>query len=246
MNAYYRRFTVITTCHGRWHHLELTWPTWVAQDYPRTDFVIATSGPDEAPMQLAADEQFYGTLLRIRNTSYFRPSRYRNLGAMVSRGEYLGFVDADVSLAPQWVSYCVSKLKQRYDLIINEASLRGNDAGGISGTMAISRWLFEKIRGYNENLDSTWGYEDTDLIIRAQRAGGRVSGYPVGLLRVIRHGDKVRQKNFLQSELRARLPKLYLRHMRMCDEDARLHPYEVNFVSRIGPFPVEQLSQVNK
>ena len=224
---------VITTCFGRWHHLLKSWQNWKQLSGAEIEFVIVAAGPDDAPIKITQDEYFDGVLVRVRNCDYYRPSYLRNVGAKVSRSDYLAFVDADILLDSRWAAFCVSELVSNADLIVHSSTYNNKDAGGVSGTLAISRWLFEKVNGYSENLDGRWGYEDTDLIIRAQRAGGRVSSYPAHFAAVgTQHSDEDRISNFKYNDA-PKIPTTYLKQMKVADDDKAIHLFEANRIKRL-------------
>jgi len=166
----------------------------------------------------------------------------RNIGAAAATGEILGFVDADVYLVPQWANHCVAQLQQRCDAVINSVTWSEADAGGCTGTCVLQRWLFERVNGFNENLDAAWGYEDTDLLVRLQRAGGRVGSYPVSMVRHINHGDDLRQCHFI-GKRQARAPGTFMQHLDTCRRDAEVHCYEANRVRRLT-FPTPEITQI--
>lgn len=224
-------FSLITVCHGRWHHLVHTLSTRLYQTYPRCEFVLVASGADNSPMAVLDEPDLRGRVVRV-SAQHYRASYLRNLGAKFAAGELLGFVDADIYLAAEWAELCSEALRCA-DLVINQLLMDREDSGGATGTCAMQRWLFEKIRGYNENLDNAWGYEDTDLFVRAQRAGGRALGYPIGAVRHIGHSDAERQENFIDAHETARVPQTFIRHMQTCALDYRIHPYEANRVRRL-------------
>jgi len=234
--GYYRQFSIISICHNRWSHLAESWISWCHQDYPRVQRIVVVSGEQDSS-NLLRESGFDGVIIRVHNCPYFRPSFLRNLGLLAATGEYLGFVDADITLHPSWVSHCVSLLRRSSDLLVRKDLYEQRDPGGASGTCAISRWLFEKIRGYNENLDLAWGYEDTDLYLRGQRAGGRFGAYSISLVTHRNHDDVLRGQYF-RERVAPRTPRLLVQHMRTCDLDAAVHPYEANRVRRVSFPPV--------
>lgn len=241
---YFKKFSLITVCYDRWYHLQHVIRSWFEQDYPKLEFVVVAGGTDDGPLQLVQIEEFHGMVLRIRNAPNYRASYMRNAGAMAAQGEVLGFVDADIVLDKQWVSYCMMQLQRRYDIVANEGTLNDQDSGGCSGTQALQRWLFEKIHGFNENLDYSWGYEDTDLLVRAQRAGGRPMGYPPSMVRHIKHGDDVRQKHFI-GQWEPRAPRTFMQQLDVCRRDTEIHLYEANRVQRLS-FPPDEITKIAK
>lgn len=243
---HYTKFSLITLCMDRWVQLAQSFTTWMMQDYPSIEHIVVLAGDDDAPQAITHHESFAGKLIRVRNSPFFRPSHYRNLGATHATGEYLGFIDADMlTTSNQWISHCVNTLRTCADLVVTQALYDGVDSGGHSGTCAIARWLFEKIRGYNENLDECWGYEDTDFYIRAQRAGGRVFCFPDSMLTHQPHTDDDRARYFKLTEFGPRTPRVFVRQMRICDHDEDIHPYEANRVRRTS-FPLEIVTMIEK
>jgi hypothetical protein len=218
--------------------------SWYRQDYPQVEYVIVGGPQDDGLKLLPQNEYFHGTLLHVRNAPHYRASYMRNLGVLAATGEILCFVDADIALDPNWVSFCVAQLKRRFDIVVNSPLLSSKDMGGATGTLAIQRWLFERIRGYNENLDYAWGYEDTDLIVRSQKAGGRVSGYPPAMLRHITHEDSVRSRHFCD-EHDPRAPKTFMQHLKVCQDDCEIHLFEANRVQRLR-FPPDEITKIVK
>lgn len=241
---YYRKVSLINVCYDRREHLEASWPSWCAQTYPRVEHVVVV-GHDEAAADISKDRMFQGRVVLVRGCTSYRGCYLHNLGARWSTGEYLCFVDADVRLQDTWVTYCIGQLTKTHDIVVHESAISpSGDAGGASGTYAIARWLFEKIRGYNENLDGSWGYDDTDVFIRAQRAGGRLATYPSSMVQAAVHDDAVRAKHFSQP-LPPRHARTFLAKMRICDQDEQIHRFEANRVRRLT-FPSSSISVIEK
>lgn len=234
--SYERKISIVTVCYRRWHHLRSTIRSWLASDYPSFEVVVVANGDDPDVEYVTRYSDFRGQVLLLDNSPYYRSSYMRNVGALAARGEYLAFVDADVWLHPTWLSSCMHQLQKDSDIVINDGIVRGRDCGGATGTMAIAKWLFERVHGYNENLDYSWGYEDTDLLIRSQRAGGRVGSYSPELLNHVQHGDSERSKYFCKKH-DPRRSAVFLQHIRECEKDAAIHPFEANRLQRLNFSP---------
>lgn len=117
-------------------------------------------------------------------------SRQRNHGARVGSGEWLLFLDSDMSLETDTVEECLSVSKSGSSaVIIPEISIgtgfwarckaleRSCYVGDntIEAARWISRSLFDRLGGFDEELT---GEEDWDLTVRVRRAGksiGRTS-----------------------------------------------------------------------
>lgn len=238
-SGYSRRLSLITTCVGRWYHLREAVRTWCRSLYPSLELIVVSS--DEDAMQLSHGSLMPGALVRV-SSNLFRGGYLRNLGARVSSGEYLGFVDADAVMRDDWPTVCAEML-QRCDLVLDSRLAAGLPSGSTSGTHCIQRWLFERIRGYNENLDASWGYEDTDLYVRAQQAGGDVGGYPVEIIHSIGHSDADRQFRHADDSRAARTPQLTAKKIRISSGDMWLHPFEANRIRRMS-YPKDRVEVV--
>lgn len=233
--------SVVTVCYDRWQHLQRTWPQLMEQEYRPLEVIVVCNGADNGPLQLLHDPRAETRIVRIDNSAAYRASRFRNLGALAARGKYLAFVDSDVHLSSVWTNTVMREMQARPAgaVVINEAMTKMADAAGCSGTLAIHRWVFERIGGYNENLDLSWGVEDTDLIERAQFAGAQAIAYPAVLTQHRDHDDVLRNKHHVR-KLPPRFPKTFFQQMKIAEADRAIHPYEANRVSRLR-LPLERV-----
>lgn len=139
-------------------------------------------------------------------------ARLRNLGAQaVGEVDALAFIDADCELHPGWVASGLERL-DAIDLVGSRA-LASPDAPWVARRWAaieraqaqddrvwsqhlmISRLIFERIGGFNENLATG---EDLDLSTRVHRAGGRVGLEPTMV--AVHHGFPRTLRTFLRRE----------------------------------------------
>ena len=107
----------------------------------------------------------------------------KNMGARVAKGEYVVFIDADMTLAPTVLEECLAVAGPRRAIIIPEESFganfwarakvlerrcyRGNDA--IEAARFFRREDFLALGGFDEDLVASG--EDLDVSQRARRAG---------------------------------------------------------------------------
>ncbi len=207
--------SLITVCHGRWEYLRRVWPSWRAQTWSPIEFVVVAAGPDDSPLQLLR-EGFPGKLVRVTNAPYFQLSAWRNVGARYACGEWLAFVDCDILLHPDWARKWMEQCGS------GELFRLAHFQKGVVGTCGVARWVYEKVRGYNENMDEQWGLEDYDFYRRVEAAGGRVQGYRGDYLTHLHHSDAARAENM-------RIKVLDQRNLRKIErEDRAVHAWETN------------------
>jgi glycosyltransferase involved in cell wall biosynthesis len=149
-----------------------------SQTYSPIELVVVDNHSSDRTLEIA------GRLADIVETFGPERSAQRNRGAQFSHGEYLLFVDSDMTLAPRVVGDCLDSLRVNGapGAIIPETSVGegflakcraferscyvGDDT--IEGARFFPRTEFEWARGYDENLIAM---EDWDLSIRV--AAGR-------------------------------------------------------------------------
>ena len=233
--------SVITTCYKRWDMLDQTLASKQANvEHAGGELIIVTDDIEEAKRrQLAAGTVVVGVI----GCELFRVSSFRNFGAAFATSDHLYFIDADVNVqVPAWVDFIEERFDSKYDCIASDANGKGLPVWRTvdralfehtAGTMAVSRWVFAKINGFNRNLDVRWGGEDDDLRIRAQRAGGRMCCYPSSTLTShIPHSDEKRLEHTVDktSPLLSNCAKT----IATMQADWKLHPYETGILDRLG------------
>lgn len=91
-------------------------------------------------------------------------SKCKNLAHRMGTGEYLCNLDADNWVSEQWLNEILPLLKP--DVVIRGAR---NDSWG---RVLLHRDVFNKLGGHDEHMMG-WGYEDVDLVRRAELLGCR-------------------------------------------------------------------------
>lgn len=141
----------------------------------------------------------------------------RNTGAGQARGKYLVFIDADVSITPDWFQPFLDTIKSMQDnpyMITGSRCLTAEAAGWIanswfrqapavrqathvgSGHMITSKVLFKDLGGFDERLQSA---EDFDFCSRAKQSGAMV--LENHNLKVIHFGAPDTLAEFFQREI---------------------------------------------
>ena len=174
--------TLVTVCKGRLDHLKQTLPTFVTQAGVRCVVV------DYACPQGTGDwvESHFPEVRVVRHQEDdWCLARGRNLGARAAGTEWLMFVDADIRLAPDFVTAIRPRLTPgiHYRATPLQASCHG--------TVICHRRDFEAVGGYDEAFLG-WGGEDDDLYYRFAVRGVGAEGFPVAMLSPIEHGDEER------------------------------------------------------
>jgi glycosyltransferase involved in cell wall biosynthesis len=122
-------------------------------------------------------------------------SGLRNSGALRSKGDYLGFIDADCTVPHDWVDHIMDYL-QRPDIGVvgctykvpssswvalawdlkNEKRRRLGEVSFVpAGGLAVSKKNFLRIKGFDERLVTN---EDCDLCFRLKRANKKIWSVP--------------------------------------------------------------------
>jgi glycosyltransferase involved in cell wall biosynthesis len=158
------------------------------QTYASTEVFVVDNYSSDNTMEVAS--RFGARVILFRGAR----SEARNVGARVSSGEYLLFVDSDMELTCRVIGDCVAKLENGFDaVIISEISVGqgfwakcralekscylGDDS--IEAARFFKRSVFKTIDGYDVSLEAG---EDWDLTCRARKAGykiGRTNSFVV-------------------------------------------------------------------
>ena len=178
------QITYITTCKGRLAHVKQTLPRAVAQGFPCV--VVDYSCPDGAGDWVTANFPQV-RVVRIDGEAGFNPSRARNAGAQVARTPWLGFFDADILIAPTFLSV-VEPLLAPGNFYRAQPVTRQT-----WGSVVCAREDFAAIRGYDETY-AGWSGEDDDLLRALLYLGRRHMGFDSALLDEIPHSNELRVK----------------------------------------------------
>jgi hypothetical protein len=121
-------------------------------------------------------------VVAIKDRPAFNVSIARNLGAAATSADFLMFLDADAMPSGSLGAF------------LREAQLSEHEfftwPHGV-GECLVPRSKFMEVGGYDEVMDG-WGYEDTDLSIRIERAGLRRRQFDSDMISIISHPDEIR------------------------------------------------------
>jgi len=178
-------FSFITTCKGRLQHLQQTLPLMVRQE--NSEVVVVDYGCPQNTDDWVEQNFPQVKVVRVTDDEGFCASRARNMGAQAAQSEWLIFIDADILLVGDLLTWL------RPQLAPGIFFRAGNDDFDMYGTFLCRRDDFEKTGGYDELLRG-WGREDKDIYYRLGRTGCEQKFFPEHFLDVIKHGDEERTR----------------------------------------------------
>lgn len=166
------------------------------QDLPdgAHEIVLSDFGSDAEHAQAVADvaARHGARVVRTPTTELWNRSRALNIGIRAARGDLVLCTDADMIFAPDFVRAVIDEIERGEVLVlcrcrdlpedVPEQAWDGSDFPGLlarstfrqtRGTGACQgakKSFFERVRGYDESY-VFWGFEDNDMVSRAERAG---------------------------------------------------------------------------
>lgn len=178
------KFSFITTCKGRLHHLQQTLPLMVSQADSEC-IVVDYNCPQKTGDWV---EKNYPQVKVVRETNdAWNISRARNLGAQAANTEWLVFIDADIRLTGDLFAWLDPRLAPGNFF---RAGLTREKMDNF-GTFTCHRNDFAKTGGYDELLRG-WGKEDNDMYYRLRKSGCAQHFFPAHILDPIPHDDTQR------------------------------------------------------
>ena len=195
------KISYCTTTMGRLHHLWLTLSSNLQHNqYSDVEFVVldygSQDGVAEWVQQAFPDELKSGRLqfYRLPWPSKFHAAHAKNCAHRLAHGEIVANVDADTFVLPEYGQMLREHLEAGAN---NCVRLLPPDRSQFSlcGRIAMRREDFIRLGGYNENLQG-YGYEDTNLLERAQRLGLKIIGLSSAYAACLEHSDSERTVNY--------------------------------------------------
>ena len=174
-NAHFPLVSVIIPTFNSARHIVSCIESLMNQEYPNIDIILVDNFSSDQTCNLV--ENFKANVLKVKALR----AEARNIGASVSKGDYLLHIDSDMILNPKIVCECVVKCeKEGYDaLIIPEISIGD---GYLAGCRSLQKKITENEQGYESvrflrasTFASVGGYdeqleagEDFDLHFRVE------------------------------------------------------------------------------
>ena len=155
------RFSIVTTCKGRLHHLKQSLPRFLAQ--PDCEVIVVDYDCPDGTADYVRREHPEAQVVAVADAPLFNISDARNRGAAAAVGDWLVFLDADVLIAPDLFERVAATLKPqghyyRFNSLTPE----------LLGSCMVQRADFLLVRGYDVAIDS-YGGEDKEFYARLER-----------------------------------------------------------------------------
>lgn len=170
------RFSIVTTCKGRLHHLKESLPRFLKQR--DTEVIVVDYDCPDGTGDYVRRTHPEAKVVTVADAPIFNISHARNLGAEAATGEWLAFLDADVMVTPRMFERLAATVKPP------SVSSRGANSretkpqgpkyyrfgsGNLSlfGSCLVRREDFRDVQGYDAVIQS-YGGEDNDLYSRLE------------------------------------------------------------------------------
>ncbi len=195
--------TLVTTCKGRLEYLRQTLP-WMATR-PEIQCVLVDYNCPQHAAEWAEQNHPQVRTVRVHDAADFNLCKARNLGAQICTTPFIGFVDSDVLLTPDFHHFALPLLQQKRYVRSD------SPAHELAGFVMCALQDFTMAGGYDETFEG-WGAEDTDFYLRLELTGCRKTTLDSHLTRALTHTDGLRtQFHRLRDRfLSLRINSLYL------------------------------------
>jgi len=174
--------SVIIPAHNEESCIEKTILSIKAQTYKNFEIIVVCDACKDKTFEIAKKHT-----QKVYKKDYKNISKTRNYGAKFAEGKILIFMDADTLASKNYFQKVVNAVNTGYDfgcakLKSNTRTIRGKSvtsalnagiwlSSATGGNLFITKKLFNKINGFDKNMKRG---EDTDLEVRAKKAGGKI------------------------------------------------------------------------
>ncbi|WP_395021627.1 glycosyltransferase family 2 protein [Dongia sp.] len=189
------RFSIVTTCKGRLHHLKDSLPRFLKQR--DTEVIVVDYDCPDGTGDYVRRVHPEAKVVSVADAPVFNISHARNLGAAAATGEWLAFLDADVMVAPNMFQRIAAMLSAPGNKAQQRKYFRFQ-SGMLSlfGSCLVRQEDFRAVQGYDAVIQG-YGGEDNDLYARLERnkvARGRLDAKLVEAC--LDHGQEERVQFF--------------------------------------------------
>lgn len=174
--------SIVTRCMNRLHDVSRTLPVNIkhAEDYQQVEFVLLDYGSTDGVGRWVRDEMMdhiqSGKLVYYRTTEpkYFCPNHSQNVTFRLAEGSLVANVDTDNYIHKGYLerlNQCASVASSRLLIVPDNFLIPGGDRLYLKGRFAMYKKDIEMLRGFDEDLDGGFGYDDMNFVLRAMMAG---------------------------------------------------------------------------
>ena len=174
-------------------------------DYPEAEFVLldynSSDGLEDWVRSELGDYLDSGRLRYCRTecSEYFRPGHSRNLSFRLAKGELITNVDTDNLMWDGFLrrlNQCASVADQGLLIVPESFMLPNSNRLLLKGRFTLYRKDIEMLRGFDEELDEGFSYDDVNFVLRAIMARFRIVRFEDRFVRGrIPTSDEDRHKN---------------------------------------------------
>jgi hypothetical protein len=187
----------------RLHHLEKTLPVNLlsCSSYPECEFVVLNYGSKDGMDSWMRNKLGYWIKKGI--VKYYRtqlPKHYisthaKNIAHKQATGDILCNLDADNFIIEGYPEYLVKAIN--LNSVVVSPSRDVFEIDGSCGKIAVKKEHFYNVGGYDESLNSGWGWDDVNFQFRTRMKNNLIMiEADKKFCRVIEHSDTERAKNY--------------------------------------------------
>ena len=173
-----KSISVCITCMNRLHDLRKTLPRNLKDNsnYTNAEFVLmdynSSDGLEDWVRSELGDYLNSGRLRYCRTecSNHFRPNHSRNLSFRLAKGELITNVDSDNLMWPGFLhrlNQCASVAERGLLIVPENFMLPGSNRLLLKGRFTLYRKDIEMLRGFDEELDEGFSYDDVNFVLRA-------------------------------------------------------------------------------
>lgn len=173
------RFSLITACKDRLHHLKETLPQNCRLD--NTEVIVVDYDCPQKTREFVRSEFPDVKVVEVDERPTFNASIARNLGTKAASGSSFIFVDADIALSNEVVRAATEMPSDKFGTF--------DFLNDVRGTCVVTREAFDAIGGYDEVMEGYCG-EDLDFYYRLRLVGFDSHVFPKDYVaKVIEHSN---------------------------------------------------------
>jgi glycosyltransferase involved in cell wall biosynthesis len=219
------KFSIITACKNRLSHLKESLPAMLVQ--PDSEVIVVDFSCGEGTAEYVRTYHPQARVVEVPGKDYFSNWEARNAGAAAAAGEWLVFVDADVILNKDCISWLdenmkpgiYAKFKPGKQLERHKSNTSAISLNNLQGFLVIRRPAFDRVGGYDDLLRGWGAGGDVDIQNALAFARIKKTFLPEHIVdRIIEHGDDLRfahtggsfRRSFIQNLLYRELKRFLM------------------------------------